>query len=138
MTFLTKCYNCFKIWQEREAKEAREEREEKLGNQRDPLNPSPQELDSSSQSEESTGSSRAEFQPATELDLPPQSTLLLFLSILLLRCSNWQETLQRTSKSEESPPDICNWPSEETNNSTCSLKPPLLAEVLFPTSTKIS
>ena len=88
----------FKEWLEKEAKEAKEEKVEKSESQRDPPNPSPQELDFSSPSEESTDSSRVEFQLVTELDQPLQSTLPQSSSILLLRCSNWLETLQKTSK----------------------------------------
>ena len=117
---------------------AREEKEEKWESPRDQPSPSPQEPDYSSPSEESTGSSRAESQLATELARPPQSTLPPFSSISLLKCSNWLETPQKTSKSEGSPPDICSWPFEETNSSTCSSRLPLLVEELFPISTKTS
>lgn len=106
--------------------------------QRDPPSPSQPELVCSSLSEEFTDSSRAESQPATESAPLLQSTLLLSWSTSQLRSSSWPETPQRTSKSEESPPDTCSSPSEETKNSISSSRPPLLVEVLSPTFTRTS
>ena len=49
-------------------KAVKEVKEAKLVNQRNQLNLIPQELDFNSQLEESTDSSKAEFQPEIELD----------------------------------------------------------------------
>lgn len=92
----------------------------------------------SSQSEESTDSSRAEWAPTAELEQLQQFTALPSSSTSLLRCWSLPVTLPRTWRSRELHQDTCNLQSEETKSSTPWSKLPLPAVVSFPTFTRLS
>jgi len=91
----------------------------------------------SSQLEEFTEFWRAELVLTAESEPHPLYTVLLSLSIWLLRFSNSQVTLQRILRSRESPQDIYNLLSEVMRNLILSSKLPLLVVVSSHISTEL-